>query len=377
MKLRPKTTIYEHFSNLEDPRVDRTKRHNLIDIITITICAVICGADTWVDIESYGQSKYKWLKKFLKLPNGIPSHDTFARVFARLDPEQLQQCFLKWIQSISQISFGEIIAIDGKTIRHSYDKSKEKPAIHMVSAWATAHRLVLGQVKVDEKSNEITAIPKLIKVLELSGCIITIDAMGCQKEIVKQIVAKNADYVITLKKNQGYLYDRVENLFNTLSKNRFEKFTSSDYWQSETGHAREERRYYQMLSNVASELDPKGEWKNLNSIGMVDYLREEKDGKTSFERRYYLSSLPNNAELLAKAIRQHWCIENQLHWVLDVQFNEDDSRIRKDNAPENLAIIRQIALNLLAQEKTAKNGVKNKRKRAGWDNDYLLKVLLN
>ena len=218
----------------------------------------------------------------------------------------------------------------------------------MVRAWATANRLVLGQVKVDEKSNEITAIPKLIKVLELSGCIITIDAMGCQKEIVKQIVAKNADYVITLKKNQGYLYNRVKNLFNTLSKNRFEKFTSSDYWQSETGHAREERRYYQMLSNVASELDPKGEWKNLNSIGMVDYLREEKDGKTSFERRYYLSSLPNNAELLAKAIRQHWCIENQLHWVLDVQFNEDDSRIRKDNAPENLASIRQIALNLLA-----------------------------
>ena len=377
MKLRQKTTISEYFSDLKDPRVNRTKLHKLIDIITITICAVISGADTWVDIELYGETKYKWLKKFLELPNGIPSHDTFARVFANLEPEELQRCFLKWIQSISQVTFGEIVAIDGKTLRHSYDKSSEKAAIHMVSAWATANHLVLGQVKVDEKSNEITAIPKLLKVLDLTGCIVTIDAMGCQKEIVKQIIAKNADYVITLKKNQGYLYDRVENLFNTLSKDRFEKCIQSDYYRSETGHAREDRRYYQMLSNVKDIVDPEGDWAKLNSIGFVDYLREEKDGKTSKERRYYISSLPNNAELLAKAIRGHWGIENQLHWVLDVQFNEDNSRIRKDNAPENLAIIRHIALNLLKQEKTAKNGVKNKRKRAGWDNDYLLQVLLS
>ena len=374
MKLRPKTTISEHFSDLKDPRVDRTKLHKLIDIITITICAVTSGADTWEDIELYGSTKYRWLKKFLELPNGIPSHDTFARVFARLEPEQLQQCFLKWIQSISQITFGEIVAIDGKTLRHSYDKSKSKPAIHMVSAWATANRLVLGQVKVDEKSNEITAIPKLLKVLSLKGCIVTIDAMGCQKEIVKQIVAQDADYVITLKKNQGNLYSRVENLFTKYSSSRF-SCTQTDYYQSESDHGRENRRYYQMLTNLPEELDPEGDWTKLNSIGLVDYLREEKDGKTSFERRYYISSLTNNAELLAKAIRKHWGIENQLHWVLDVQFNEDDSRIRKDNAPENLAIIRQIALNLLKQEKTAKNGVKNKRKRAGWDNDYLLKVL--
>jgi predicted transposase YbfD/YdcC len=377
MKLKPKTTISEHFSELKDPRLERTKLHKLIDIITITICAVISGADTWVDIELYGETKYKWLKKFLELPNGIPSHDTFARVFANLDPEELQQCFLKWIQSINKITFGEIVAIDGKTLRRSYDKSSEKAAIHMVSAWATTNQLVLGQVKVDEKSNEITAIPKLIKVLELSGCIVTIDAMGCQKEIVKQIVAKDADYVITLKKNQGYLYERGENLFNYCSKDRFEKCIQSDYYRAETGHGREDSRYYQMLSNVQDIVDPDGEWQNLNSIGLVDYLREEKDGKTSKERRYYISSLPNNAEALAKTIRGHWGIENQLHWVIDVQFNEDDSRIRKDNAPENLAIIRQIALNLLKQEKTAKNGVKNKRKRSGWDNDYLLKVLLS
>ncbi|WP_424100283.1 ISAs1 family transposase [Moorena producens] len=375
MKLRPKTTIYEHFSDLKDPRVDRSKLHKLIDIITITICAVISGADTWVDIELYGKTKYKWLNKFLELPNGIPSHDTIARVFAKLETEQLQQCFLKWVQSISQVTFGEIVAIDGKTLRHSYDKSSDKAAIHMVSAWATANRLVLGQVKVDEKSNEITAIPKLIKVLELSGCIITIDAMGCQKEIVKQIVAKEADYLITLKKNQAYLYERVEKIVNTLPLSRLKNLTISQYLQSETGHNREEHRYYQMLSNVKETIDPNGEWEKLNSIGWVDYWRKEKDGKTSFERRYYISSLPNNAELLAKAIRQHWCIENQLHWVLDVQFLEDDSRIRKDNAPENLAIIRQIALNLLKQESTEKTGIKTKRKKAGWDNDYLLKVL--
>ena len=260
MKLRPKTTITEHFGDLEDPRVERSKLHKLIDIITITICAVISGADTWVDIEVYGKSKYKWLKKFLELPNGIPSHDTFARVFAQLNPEQLQQCFLKWIQSISQITFGEIVAIDGKTLRHSYDKSKDKYALHMVSAWATANRLVLGQVKVDEKSNEITAIPELLKVLCLSGCIVTIDAMGCQKEIVKQIVSQEADYVITLKKNQPGLYEQAEILFEQALKNRYKGYIYSDCRQEESGHGRSETRYYQMLSDVQQEIDPKGEW---------------------------------------------------------------------------------------------------------------------
>ena len=206
MKLQPKKSIYEYFSNLKDPRVERTKRHKLIDIITITICAVICGADTWVDIEAYGESKYQWLKEFLELPNGIPSHDTFARVFASLDTEKLQECFLSWVKSISRITFGEVVAIDGKTLRGSYDQQKSQKPIHMVSAWARANRLVLGQVKVDKKSNEITAIPKLLKVLSLSGCLVTIDAMGCQKEIVKQITEQDADYVITLKKNQGYFY---------------------------------------------------------------------------------------------------------------------------------------------------------------------------
>ena len=200
MKLRPKITIADHFSELEDPRIERTKRHQLIDIITITICAVICGADGWTEIERYGKSKYKWLKKFLELPNGIPSHDTFARVFSRLNPEQLQQGFLRWVETISRITFGEIVAIDGKTLRHSYDQSKNKSAIHMVSAWATNNGLVLGQKKVDDKSNEITAIPELLKVLSLKGCIVTIDAIGCQKKIVRQIIDQDGDYVIALKK---------------------------------------------------------------------------------------------------------------------------------------------------------------------------------
>ncbi len=375
MKLRPKITIADHFSELEDPRIERTKRHKLIDIITITICAVISNADGWTEIERYGKSKYKWLKKFLELPNGIPSHDTFARVFARLNPEQLQQCFLKWIESISQITLGEIVAIDGKTLRHSYDRSNHKSAIHMVSAWATNNGLVLGQKKVDDKSNEITAIPELIKVLSLQGCIVTIDAIGCQKKITKQIINQDGDYVIALKKNQGGLYERVEQLFEQAILNDFKGLIKSEYRQSEDERGRSEIRYCQILTNINQDIDPKGEWKGLKSIAYVDYLRTE-NGKTTLKRRYFISSLNGKShKSIAKAIRKHWCIENQLHWVLDVSFNEDASRIRKDNAPENLGIIRHIALNLLKQEKTLKVGVKIKRKNAGWDEKYLLKVL--
>ncbi|ACK73737.1 transposase ISAs1 family protein (plasmid) [Gloeothece citriformis PCC 7424] len=393
MKLKPKITIEDYFGELEDPRIERTKKHKLIDIITITICAVICGADSWIDIEVFGKCKYKWLKKFLELPNGIPSHDTFGRVFSLLNPEHLQQIFLKWIQSISSFTQGEIVAIDGKTLRHSYDRSKDKPALQMISAWATTNGLVLGQSIVDEKSNEITAIPDgqltvrratahscphLLKVLSLSGCIVTLDAIGCQKEIVKQITEQDADYVITLKKNQGGLYERVENLFKKALMSNFEGFIKSEYKVKDEGHGRQEVRYYQMLSNVAEEIDPDWQWLNLNSIGYVEYLRVENGtDKTSLERRYFISSLNNNIKLFASSVREHWCIENQCHWILDVQFNEDDSRIRKDNAPANMAILRHLALNLLKQEKTLKVGVKAKRKKAGWDENYLLKVLRN
>ncbi len=375
MKLRPKITIADNFKALKDPRIERSKRHKLIDIITITICAVICNADGWTDIEMFGKSKYKWFKKFLELPNGIPSPDTFSRVFSLLNPEELQQCFLKWVESISQITFGEIVAIDGKTLRHSYDRSKNKPAIHMVSAWATTNGLVLGQRKVDSKSNEITAIPELLKVLSLKGCIVTIDAIGCQKKIVKQTIKQGGDYVIGLKKNQCGLYERVEKLFDEALLNGFKGLIKSEYRISEDTHGRQETRYCQVLTNINKEIDPKGEWKGLKSIAFVDYLRTEK-GKTTLERRYFVSSIDGeNHQLIAKAIRKHWGIENELHWVLDVSFNEDNSRIRKDNSPENLALVRHIALNLLKQEKSVKVGVKNKRKNAGWDEKYLLKVL--
>ena len=374
MKLKPKISIADHFAQMSDPRVERTRRHKLIDIITIAICAVICGADTWVDIESYGQAKVKWLKTFLELPNGIPSHDTFARVFAQLNPEQFQNCFVNWMKSISNILQGEVVAIDGKTLRHSYDTESGKGAIHMVSAWATENRLVLGQVKVKEKSNEITAIPELLKVLSLKGCIVTIDAMGCQREIVKQIRQEGGDYVITLKKNQGGLYQRVEALFKEALVKRYQGFVFSSNRDSKQGHDREETRYCMMLSDIQQQIDLEGKWEDFQSIGRFDSMRVVK-GKTKIETRYFISSLPNNDKLLAQSIRAHWGIENSLHWVLDVAFHEDESRIRKDNAPQNFAILRHIANNILQQDKSVKTGIKNKRLKAGWDNGYLAKVL--
>ena len=374
MKLKPKITIIDYFSNIEDPRVDRTKEHLLIDIIFIAICAVICGADTWVGIESFGNSKYGWLKKFLNLPNGIPSHDTFARVFAKLDPQQFQESFLSWVQSISKITEGEIVAIDGKTLRSSYDKKTKKRAIHMISAWADRARLVLAQKKVDEQSNEITAIPELIKVLELSGSIVTIDAIGCQKEIVKQIVKKEADYVIAVKSNQKNLAKNIERVFEEAIKNRLAGFRASTYSTQETSRGREEIRNYVMISDVAELVDTERKWENLQSIGMVESVRTV-DGKTSYETRYYISSIVDDGKKFGNAVRSHWGIENELHWVLDVSFSEDDCRIRKGDASQNFAVLRHIATNLINEEKSAKLGVKNKRLKAGWDEKYLEKIL--
>lgn len=374
MKLPPKITILDHFKDLEDKRVERTKRHKLIDIVTIAICAVICGADSWVLMETYGKKKKEWLKQFLDLPNGIPSHDTFARVFARIDPQQLQNSFLSWIKSINKITEGEVIAIDGKTLRHSYDKGKDQGAIHMVSAWATTNRLVLGQCKVDEKSNEITAIPELIKVLDIAGCIVTIDAMGCQKQIVKSIVDKSGEYVIALKKNQGNLYKNVEEIFKEAIAKGFEGFKYSDYHTKEDEHGREEIRHYLMLSDIQERIDPGKKWMNLQSVGMVEYIRKV-NGKTKVETRYYISSLTDNAKLLGESVRSHWSIENSLHWVLDVALREDDCRIRKDNAPQNFAVLRHIAVNAVGKEKSQKLGIKNKQVCAGWDNEYLEKIL--
>ncbi len=374
MKLKPKITIADNFAQMSDPRIDRTKRHKLIDILTIAICAVICGADSWVAIELYGCTKYEWLKTFLELPNGIPSHDTFARVFAQLNPQEFQECFLNWMKSIQKITSGEIVAIDGKSLCRSYDKNSDQRAISMVSAWATTNKLVLGQVKVDEKSNEITAIPELIKVLELNGCIVTIDAIGCQKEIVKLITQKNADYVISLKKNQVNLYEEVEKLFKSGISTGFQEFQHSTYKTEETGHGRHEIRQYVMLSGIQSQLDPDSVWTNFNSVGMVESVRS-KYGKTTVETRYFISSLESNAEQFANSVRSHWGIENSLHWILDVALKEDDCRIRKDNAPQNFAVLRQIAVNLLGKENRLKRGIKNKQFLAAMDNKYLARVL--
>ncbi|MHC5763869.1 ISAs1 family transposase [Nostoc sp.] len=374
MKLKPKITIADHFLGIEDPRIDRTKRHNLIDIMTIAVCAVICGADGWVAIETYGCAKYEWLKTFLELPNGIPSHDTFARVFAQINPQQFQSCFVGWMKSISRITNGEVVAIDGKTLRRSYDESNEQSAIQMVSAWATTNKMVLGQVKVDEKSNEITAIPELLKVLELSGCIVTIDAIGCQKEIVKLITSQNADYVIALKKNQGNLYDEVEKLFSSGIATGFDGIKHSTYKTEETGHGRHEIRNYVMFSQIESRLNSDSIWSNFNSVGMVESVRSF-NGETTVETRYFISSLESDAKQFGNSIRSHWGIENSLHWLLDVALREDDCRIRKDNAPQNFAILRHIAVNLLTQEKRVKRGIKNKQFLAAMDNKYLLSIL--
>ena len=374
MKIKPKITIADHFADLSDPRVERTKYHLLTDIITIAICGVICGADSWVAIETYGKAKQQWLQKFLDLSNGIPSHDTFARVFARIDPQEFQSGFLNWIKSISKITEGEVIAIDGKSLRGSYDKAKDKAAIHMINAWAITNRLVLGQQKVDKKSNEIKAIPELIKILDVAGCIVTIDAMGCQKKIVKQITQQQGDYVITLKKNQKNLYTNVEELFKDALAKKFDGYNHSSYSTREQNHGREEIRHYLMLSDIAEQIDPNNEWANLNSVGMVEAVRTV-NGKTTVETRYYVCSLNNNAEKLGISIRSHWGVENSLHWVLDVAFSEDDCRIRKDNAPQNFAVLRRIAVNVLSQEKSQKIGMRNKQFLAAMDDNYLSQIL--
>ncbi len=376
MENRPIASIQHHFSALEDPRIDRTKLHKLMDIVIIAICAVICGADTWVDVESFGHAKLAWLKTFLELPNGIPSHDTFGRVFAMLDPDQFQQCFLDWVMAVSQVIPGQVIAIDGKTLRQSHDKRLGKGAIVMVSAWATANRLVLGQAKVDDKSNEITAIPELLRVLDISGCIITIDAIGCQKEIAADIVEQGADYLLALKGNQGRIHEDVELLFDDLEASQFTAY-AYDYAQTiNKDHGRIETRECWTIADaeVLRHLRDAQHWDKLTAV--VKVRAERRTGsETTVEDRYFLSSLPGNAQNLLTAVRSHWGIENHLHWVLDIAFREDDCRIRKDHGHQNFAILRHIAINLLKQEKTLRIGIKAKRLRAGWDEQYLLKAL--
>ena len=348
--------------------------------MTLTICAVICGADSFTAIEAFGQAKQRWLGQFLDLEHGIPSHDTIGRVFAGIDPEAFEECFLTWVEAACEATDGEVIAIDGKTLRRSYDRHAGKAALHMVSAWATANGLALGQVRTAEKSNEITAIPELLEVLSLSGCIVTIDAMGCQRAIAEAITDQGADYVLALKGNQGELRADTEALFDRVRgregnlEDEFESAAVSTYKSVTGGHGRVETRRCWAL-DVAEQgwVDLEG-WSKLRTVCMVE--QERFDGEeTTTQRRYYISSLAPEAEVLLRAVRSHWHIENKLHWVLDVAFREDESRIRTGHAAQNMAVVRRLALNLLKQEPTSSAGIKNRRLRAGWDEAYLRKVL--
>jgi len=376
MPKKPLEALESHFNKVLDPRVDRTKAHKLIDLIAIAICAVICGAENWVDIELYGKSKQPWLSTFLELPNGIASHDTFGRVFAKIDAQQFQLAFYEWVWAVNDIIQGQIINIDGKCLRGSDDKYLGKRAVYMVSAWAEANELVLGQRKVDEKSNEITAIPELLKLLAIAGCIVTIDAIGTQTSIAQTIIEAGADYVLSVKENQGHLFEDISVLFAVDQAQDFKYATFEHAKTTNKGHGRIEVRECWSTSNseYLSLIRHAQNWAGLQSIAMVVCTRLIGDQETKHVR-FYISSLVSDAKQILDVVRKHWAIENELHWVLDVALNEDHNRARKDQAPENLAVIRHIALNLLKQEKTAKGGIHAKQLQAGWKEDYLLKVL--
>ena len=369
----PPASLWDCFSDLPDPRRAQGRRHKLIDLLTIALCAVLCGADDFTEIEEFGETKEAWLRQFLELPHGIPSHDTFGRVFAALDARSFGRCFMSWVRQLADLSEGAIVSIDGKSVRRSYDSAADCPAISLVSAWARENQLTLGQVKVEAGSNEITAVPELLHVLAIKGCVVTMDALNCQKEIAAAIRRREADYVLALKGNHGSLHGRVEQFFLAVKEGRTHGFTLSSHRSLEKEHGRiEERHFWQ--ANAPADLTQSGEWDGLQSVGLCEAVREL-DGEVSRHRRYYLSSLPVDAVKFSEAVRGHWAVENSCHWVLDVVFKEDDSRVRVGQAAQNFALLRRLANNLLQQERSVKRGVKAKRLKAALDERYLLKLL--
>jgi len=369
-------SLVDCFCTLTDPRIDRTRYHRLIDVVVIGFCTMLAGGEGFTDMEEFGKAKEPWFRTFLELPNGIPRHDTFNRVFQALDPQEFFECFLAWTEPLRQAFSGEIVALDGKALRRAMDQGGGRALPYMVSAWATENGLALGQVKVDEKSNEITAIPVLLRSLELAGCIVTIDAMGCQKKIAREIVDADADYVLALKGNQETVHDEVKRYMDD-AVDQWTKAPASvpalDYYETvEKDHGRiETRRFWQ--SDRVDWFADRGQWEKLGGFGLVESTREIQ-GVATTERRYYLLSIPRNARQFAKASRGHWGVENSLHWVLDVVFKEDQCRAREGYAAQNLATLRRLALNALKRE-PGKRSMRLRVKRAGWDNNYLRSVL--
>lgn len=366
-------SLFDSLGQVPDPRMERIKLHQLVDVLVIAVCATICAAETWEEIEEFGRAKESWFRKFLALPNGIPSHDTFRRVFLLINPKQFQEAFLGWVRAAAQMTAGEVVAIDGKQARGARTP-EGKEGLRLVSAWACEQRLVLGQLKTEEKSNEVTAIPRLLQLLALRGCIVTIDAMGCQTAIASQIISQEADYVLSLKGNQGTLHEEVVEYFAWAEKTGF-KDLEYDYCATlEKDHGRIEGRKCWVTEDT-DWFTEKDEWAGLRSFIMVEADREVLGQAATRERRYFISSLGADAKQALRAVRGHWQVENSLHWVLDVAFREDACRTRTGHAPENLATLRHIAVNLLKQERSCKLGIKSKRLKAGWDESYMLKVL--
>lgn len=374
MGMRVPSSFHAHFAALTDPRcpLAPNNRHLLMDILVIAVCAVISGAEGWEDIEEYGQANAEWLGDLLDLPHGIPGHDTLRRVLSQLDPEELTQCFIAWTQALSEASGGEMGSLDGKTLRHSFDRATATAAIHMVSAWASANRLGLGQLKVEEKSNEIPAIPRLLHLLGLTGAVVTMEAMGCQKEIAKTMTEQGADYVLALQDNHPTLSEAVTLFLNEARDTGFANIAHAYHETVEGDHGRMETRRYWITSEI-EWLGAKASWSNLHSVGMGEARRAM--GETvQVETRYLLTSLPAQGVRCAQAVRQHWGIATSLHWVLDVSCDEDACRIRKDKGAQTFAVLRHMALHLLRREPHHKRGIKARRKRAGWDRDSLFQV---